>query len=79
MNWSEVAEVEELSEPEFTHHADTNTSAEFPPGFRVSSGVTVVFIFNKQTNPSKLDHTHFALNLNKDSWIVGIRLTVYLK
>lgn len=32
MNWGEVAEVEELSEPEFTHHADLSTSGSPPPG-----------------------------------------------
>lgn len=43
MNWSYVAEVEELSETEFTHHADN-------AGISTSEFSTPGFIFNLKSN-----------------------------
>lgn len=41
MNWSDVADVEKLSEPEFTHHADNGVSSSIVP-------------YEKYTNRKKL-------------------------
>lgn len=46
MNWIHVAEVKEVSKPEFRHHADGAgiSSSDFP----VFGDIEVGFIFNKK-------------------------------
>lgn len=61
INLRDVAKVEELSEPEFTQHADTAAISIYPQCFPVFLEAEW---YSK--TPSDLDHSPFISNLNID-------------
>lgn len=56
MNWSDVAEAEELSEPEFIHPADTACSSSSGI-FLVSSSVLDLAHTTSELNPYRYDYS----------------------